>query len=155
MTFTKELKIPFDGNQLILDDSYTEIEFGAFNNYVDAESIILGNGITELPPLCFSNFSYLKKIKLPAALKNISGKAFDGCILIEEIELPAAVEQIGFSAFSGCKSLKKINLSDTKISKIEKECFLSCSSLEESSRFPDSYIRKKHLARLLQGNPAK
>lgn len=61
MTFTKELEIPFDGNELILDDSYTKIEFGAFNNCMDAESIILGNGITELPPLCFSDFYTLRK----------------------------------------------------------------------------------------------
>jgi len=64
-----------------------------------------------------------------AYAKNVGACAFKECEALTSIAF-SATQTIGEEAFSGCKSLKTIDLSNTEVSKIEKETFKDCIALE-------------------------
>lgn len=74
--------------KIVIPDSVTKIDQGAFSDFSNLEEVVIGNGVT-----------------------TIGEKAFTGCASLQSIVIPDSVLEIGESAFFGCDSLKSVKLS--------------------------------------------
>ena len=82
-----------------------------------------------------------KKIILPYTIKSIGDSAFENCFNLEEVVVEtdltsgeggySNLSTVGEAAFQYCYSLKKIDLSRTRITRLQKETFYRCESLSE------------------------
>lgn len=101
--------------KLIIDDRITEVNFEAFENFID-----------------------LKAVELPAALKRICTRAFYGCRSLTDIVIPNGTEYIDDSAFLGCSGIKSIVIPES-VKKIGYGAFRMCWELTDIT-LPDSVI---------------
>lgn len=91
-----------------------------------------------IPPYALASTG-VKAVILPATLKSIGESAFANT-LIEHIDIPSGTESIGSCAFYNCNNLKSVNMGNSKITEIPKECFYGCVNLKEAS-FPATVSR--------------
>lgn len=112
---------------------YTEAD-GSLPLYTEPDNaplqtIKLPQGVKVLEAYAFNLCGSLKSITLPDGLLTIGEFALQNCMSLTEVTLPASLESIGEYAFRCCYKLAAIDLSDTKITSIEKETFKWCEKL--------------------------
>ncbi|MCM1314668.1 MAG: leucine-rich repeat domain-containing protein [Prevotella sp.] len=110
--------------KIVLPNSVTEIEEGAFANLEYLEEINLPNGITEIPNDLFCNCHNLKEIDIPDTVTKIGDNAFSCCQNLKKINIPASIEEIGKSSFYMCGGMKgKIFKFSRSLKKIGEQAF--------------------------------
>ncbi|MDE5558873.1 MAG: leucine-rich repeat domain-containing protein [Ruminococcus sp.] len=110
--------------KIVLPNSVTEIEEGAFANLEYLEEINLPNGITEIPNALFCNCHNLKEINIPDTVKKIGDNAFACCDELKKINIPDSIEEIGEGAFWLCIGVSEKNFNFSRsLKKIGKEAF--------------------------------
>lgn len=112
---------------------YTEAD-GSLPLYTEPDNaplqtIKLPQGVKVLEAYAFNLCGSLKSITLPDGLLTIGEFALQNCMSLTEVTLPASLESIGKYAFRCCYKSAAIDLSDTKITSIEKETFKWCEKL--------------------------
>lgn len=112
---------------------YTEAD-GSLPLYTEPDNaplqtIKLPQGVKVLEAYAFNLCGSLKSITLPDGLLTIGEFALQNCVSLTEVTLPASLKSIGEYAFDYCRQLAAIDLSDTKITSIEKYTFSRCEKL--------------------------
>lgn len=100
--------------EIILPDTITSIDAGAFTGMQKLEKINIPASIKQIKKNTFSSCYNLKEIVLPESLEEIGEKAFYNTSL-EEINIPASVTKIGSEAFRDCANLTKIEATFSNI----------------------------------------
>lgn len=93
------------------------------------KKLVIPEGVLEIR---VSNRSYLgdtgieelEKACLPDSLIKIGNNVFSECSKSKRINMPSDLEEIGCKAFDYTESLREIDLSNTKIKKLGRNCFL-------------------------------
>ena len=85
--------------ELILPDSVTEIQEGAFAQCGNLEKVVFPERLETIGNYAFSDCKKLKTIVWPKTLKSIGDCAFKSCGLTEAV-LPETIEHIGSEAFA-------------------------------------------------------
>ena len=126
--------------ELIIPDSITTIEEGAFENCTSLKSITIPSGITKIEKAHFKGCTSLCTINVAEnnpSYCSVNGVVFDKdktkLILYPQglqgaYEIPDSVTTIEEGAFENCSSLKSITI-PSGITKIEKSLFKGCTSL--------------------------
>lgn len=96
--------------KVILPNSITYIEAGAFSDCASLTSINIPNSITRIESSAFSNCTRLTSIEIPNSLGYIAARTFNGCTSLESIHIPNSINRIESDAFSNCTSLNKIEI---------------------------------------------
>lgn len=94
--------------EVVLPDTITSIEGGAFAGMQKLEKINIPSSVTKIEINTFASCYSLKEITLPESINEIGNKAFYNTSL-EEIKIPSSVTKIGSEAFKDCKNLAKID----------------------------------------------
>lgn len=89
----------------------------------------------------------LRKIVLPPALVTLGDYCFQSCPRLEEVNFPPTLESIGERCFGGGigeqdfrNSLKVVDLSMTKIKKIDRYNFLGCETIKLPGNFKEYFL---------------
>lgn len=135
---------------IYIPDTVETIESFAFNFCYRLESLILPTKLTKISNGLFKSCASLKSIEIPEKVDSIESTAFMSCTTLKEIKLPDNILSLGDSAFesSGLETIElnkalssigkycfrgtkigTIDLSDTKVLKIENSTFSDCSNL--------------------------
>lgn len=92
------------------------------------KSVYISEGIEEIGACTFP-FREIEKVHLPKSLKVIEHEAF-ASTSIKSIKFPKNLEEIGYGAFASSK-LQSVDLSETKVTKLQDKCFNNCRYLKE------------------------
>ena len=92
------------------------------------KSVYISEGIEEIGACTFP-FREIEKVHLPKSLKVIEHEAF-ASTSIKSIKFPKNLEEIGYGAFASSK-LQSVDLSETKVTKLQDKCFINCRYLKE------------------------
>ena len=143
-----EISIPEDSRYLNADETLPliynsdgtmiQLTFGPLG---DEEGVFrVPENTTVIGAKAFSGQSF-KKIILPYTVREIGEYAFENCFNLEEVVVEtdltsgeggySNLSTVGEAAFKYCYSLKKIDLSRTRITRLQKETFYRCESLSE------------------------
>ena len=143
-----EISIPEDSRYLNADETLPliynsdgtmiQLTFGPLG---DEEGVFrVPENTTVIGARAFSGQSF-KKIILPYTVREIGEYAFENCFNLEEVVVEtdltsgeggySNLSTVGEAAFQYCYSLKKIDLSRTRITRLQKETFYRCESLSE------------------------
>lgn len=128
----------FDGNNVIIPDTVTDLRIGAFAEcYVG--KVTLPETIDIIPTWCFYDTLFrqtddatvilpdslitigreaflssgIRQITIPEGVTNINESAFYGCNLLTDITIPASVTTIGGNAFGSCPKLSTVTFNGT------------------------------------------
>ena len=85
--------------EVILPDSVTEIESGAFYGCINLKNIVLPNSVKVIGSGVFFNCISLSRIVLPHKLTVIEHHTFYNCKQLNYIYIPKSVRKIGANAF--------------------------------------------------------
>ncbi|MBQ9680408.1 MAG: leucine-rich repeat protein [Ruminococcus sp.] len=114
-------------------DGYTVTGIGKYAFFGnDFERVIVANTVTYIERGAFYECFKLKEIVLGAKLTSIGVSAFMECESLEAIELPDSVQMIENSAFAYCHALKNITIPEGVIA-IQEDTFFDCKSMESIS----------------------
>ena len=116
--------------KLIIPDSITKIEYGAFGEFPLLEEIIIGNGLKTIPESAFKNAVSLTSVTIGNSVTKIDDYAFENCTSLKNIVIPDSVAIIGERAFSNCRSLKQVTLGKG-VKEISRYAFAGCGELSE------------------------
>ena len=114
--------------KLVLPDTITDIQEGAFSGCYFLTEINLPAGVTTIGNSAFSTCSSLTEIHLPEGVTTIENSAFSGCYNLTEINIPESVTKIGFEVFRDCKGLTTIDIPDG-VTVLGDRIFSGCSGL--------------------------
>ncbi len=123
--FWKDQKVA----SVILPDSVTKLNIGAFKDCTALTQVSLGNGVTSVSSQCFMNCTALETIKISAQKVTFGPQAFQGCTALTKVENDSQIKRIEESAFEGCSSLAQINLEH--IEWLGNNAFARCVALKE------------------------
>lgn len=98
-----------DIEAVVLPDTITTIDYGAFLNCDEMTSIDLGEGLTTIGISAFESCERLTSISFPDTLTQIGIEAFRGCEKLTSVAFPDSVTSIGMKAFADCISLASVN----------------------------------------------
>ena len=143
---------------VVIPDSVTIIDGGAFWDCDSLTSVVIGDGVTFISQAfaycdslssvvigdsvisigfeAFRECVSLTSIVIPDSVTSISDKAFYWCDSLTSVVIGDSVTSIGDSAFQGCDSLSSVVIPDS-ITSIGDSAFSDCSSLT-SIVIPDS-----------------
>ena len=142
-------------SQLVLPDTVTKIESGAFSVAAFLERLSLNKAIDNMDSYTFEgllgNCSSLTEITLDESTEHyclVDDALYNKALTIlyfcprnkESVEIPEGVKTIGSSAFKNCKQLTEIIL-PTSVSSLSYYCFENCVSLEQLTIMnPECYL---------------
>ena len=112
----------------------TKISSRAFENASKITEVKLPSTLTEIASRAFSNAYKLKTASLPSKLVKIGSNAFEGTALTQVVA-PKTLESIGAGAFECCKKLKSVDLSKSKLTKLNARTFAEAGKISEI-KFP-------------------
>lgn len=94
-------------SSIIIHNSVTSIDAGAFESCSSLEIVILSNSISSIDDRCFNNCKALKSIIIPNSVTSIGENSFYGCTSLTSVTIPEGVTSIGKGAFyaSGLKNI--------------------------------------------------
>lgn len=98
--------------------------------------MVLPNTVTRIRDSAFEN-SAITEIVIPNSVTSIGSHAFDGCVALTDIKLPSSIESIGSYAFAYSEKLTQVDLSETKITRLEEGAFTFCKELRKVT-LPDT-----------------
>ena len=114
--------------KVVLPDTITSIERGAFCNCYYLESITLPKGLIKIGEIAFSSCEVLTEINIPDSVTTIEDRAFANCNMLTSVIVPNSVTSLGQGIFSGSDNLKSVTL-PTHLTEIKNYMFQNCSSL--------------------------
>ena len=97
---------------LVIPNSVTSIESGAFSGCIGLTSVTIPNSVTSIGLQAFHNCSSLTSVTIPNSVTSIGWYAFRGCSSLTSITISNSVTSIGVAAFQGCERLKKVIVPD-------------------------------------------
>ncbi len=115
--------------EVILPDSITVIEDGAFECCYELKSITLSSNLKKIGIAAFYSTG-LTSVAIPDSVTIIENFTFNDCDALEKVVLPDDLKKIGQSAFSGCAKLAAITLPEG-LSEIHSYAFKDCGNLTE------------------------
>ena len=129
---------------VIIPDSITSIEYGAFSHCGHLESIIIPASVTHLDDFVFDFCVNLKNATFLGSVDNMGEGMFYGCKTLKEITLPSGFTTIGPSAFIMCECLTSITIPDG-VQVISSLAFSDCKNLS-SITLPSSLTKIEEYA---------
>ena len=114
--------------KVIIPNSVTSIESGAFYGCTSLKSITIPNSVTSIGDRAFCECTSLTSITIPKGVTSIGEDAFNGCTSLTSITIPKGVTSIGEDAFNGCTSLTSITIPNS-VTSIGDYAFYECTSL--------------------------
>lgn len=114
---------------VVLPDTITTIEDGAFSGCKSLQSINLPQSIRRIESDAFRDCESLKEIWLPRCIDGININTFSGCHSLERVYIPSSVEFIGLGAFTDCRSLRSLLI--PVMASIDAYAFSGCTTLSE------------------------
>lgn len=115
--------------ELIISDSVTSIESGAFSNCTHLQSLIIPDSITSIGDGAFVGCYDLQSLTVPSSITSINASIFDGCRSLQSLILSDSITSIGAFAFSLCRSLRSLSIPNL-VTSIEDNAFESCEYLQ-------------------------
>ena len=91
--------------KVIIPNSVTSIESGAFYGCTSLKSITIPNSVTSIGREAFEYCTSLKSITIPNSVTSIESGAFCECTSLKSITIPNSVTSIGDRAFDECTNL--------------------------------------------------
>ena len=113
---------------IILPNSLTNIEFGAFLHCESLPTITIPNSVVSIEWWAFGNCQSLTSIVIPDGITSVEEVVFENCKSLSSVIIPDSVTIIKRGAFSGCSSLNSIIIPD-KVICIDQGAFSHCSNL--------------------------
>lgn len=134
MVFNSDI-VPWENEKeqirkVILSESVTSIDDGAFSGCTNLETIAIPPAVTYIGEQAFSGCFKLSDVDLPEKLVTIGFMAFSNCSSITAITIPSSVSYLEAGTFQGCSSLKKVELSEG-LTMINGIAFGDCVQLTE------------------------
>ena len=114
--------------ELILPDSVSRLDDGAFSACVNLRKVKLPTGATTISSRCFEGCENLSEIIIPDTYTRILSYAFHGCVSLQNIDLPEQLQEISYYAFSLC-GLVYVEIPDT-VTTWGNQAFSDCSELK-------------------------
>ena len=93
-----------------------------------AESYEIPEGVTEVFPTAFDYAIYLKEISFPSSMGEIPARLFYQNSNLKGIVVNSGISKIGKNAFAGCSSLESVKINGVVI--IEENAFTQCNMLK-------------------------
>ena len=115
-------------SSIVIPDSVTSIDSGAFSNCSKLSSIIIPENVVTMGSYAFYNCTALATVTLPEKLTTIGNYTFYQCTSLTTITIPENVITIGNYAFNGCKALQSVVMFDNIMS-IGNYAFNGCTNL--------------------------
>ena len=132
------MKLYYNGQYKIIDESGNEIIYKDKNNILDFENEIteieIEPGTTEIGRRAFSWFKSLEKVTIPNSVTKINDDAFLLCESLKEIKIPDSVTEIGEEAFARCEFLDKVIFENNPDLIIRYTAFEKCPFLNDKTR---------------------
>lgn len=85
--------------EVIIPNSVTTIDRGAFYSYKVLKKISIPNSVTKIDSNAFSNCESLTSITIPKSVTEIGSNAFYNCTNLTSITIPKSTKEIGSDAF--------------------------------------------------------
>lgn len=121
---------------VIIPDTVTEIENGAFMDFYGLEYIDIPTSVTEIGDNAFNGCSQLASITIPNSVTEIGASAFRYCSSLQSVSLTEGLKSIGDYAFSGAYELSNVTLPNS-LSDISPTAFFNsenfCEYLTDAS----------------------
>ena len=115
---------------VIIPDTVTEIENGAFMDFYGLEYIDIPTSVTEISDNAFNGCSQLASITIPNSVTEIGASAFRYCSSLQSVSLTEGLKSIGDYAFSGAYELSNIKLPNS-LNDISPTAFFYCENFCE------------------------
>lgn len=115
---------------VIIPDTVTEIENGAFMDFYGLEYIDIPTSVTEIGDNAFNGCSQLASITIPNSVTEIGDAAFRYCSSLQSVSLTEGLKSIGDYAFSGAYELSNITLPNS-LNDISPTAFFYCENFCE------------------------
>lgn len=115
---------------ILIPDTVTEIENGAFMNFSDLEYIYIPDSVIKIGDNAFNGCSQLASISIPYSVKEIGNSALSYCTNLQSVSLTEGLESIGDYAFASDYTLSNITLPNT-LSDISPTAFANCENFKE------------------------
>ena len=117
---------------VVIPDSVTTIEKGAFVNCASLEAVTLPAAVTAVPESCFEGCAALKTVTHSDTITKIGAKAFSGCSPLTGFTIPKTLTELGAGCFSGCAALAKVDFTLAENGfNIPASAFKGCTGLTE------------------------
>lgn len=113
---------------LVIPDSVTSIEEGAFAHCTNLISVTISNSVTNIEKWAFAYCSNLTSITISDNLISIEKGVFIGCTSLKNITIPNGVNRIEEYAFNCCYSLSNVIIPDS-VKRIGEVAFDYCKNL--------------------------
>jgi hypothetical protein len=98
---------------IVIPDSVTTIESGAFEDSHNIKTVTFGNNVTYIGPGAFRSCDEIETITLPDSMTYIGYQAFYACFSLTSINIPKNVTFIGSQAFHACDGLTSVTFETT------------------------------------------
>ena len=98
---------------LVIPDSITEINDGAFEYFSGIRNVIIPEGVTSIGDYAFRGCHDITSVELPDSLAYIGSYAFADCDNLGSIRIGSGVTSIGNYAFESCDSLQHLSFGAT------------------------------------------
>lgn len=96
--------------RVIVANTVTYIDRGAFDGCVELKEIILGANLASIGVSAFMECKSLEAIELPESVKELENSAFAYCSALKSITIPEGITAIHEGTFFDCKSMQSISL---------------------------------------------
>jgi hypothetical protein len=114
---------------VVIPDSVTSIEIGAFSNCTNLTGITIPNSVKSIGEIAFYYCTNLKSVSISDSVTDIGGSAFASCESLTSITIPKGITGIKAGTFSDCTSLKSITI-PSNITYIESSAFFNCPKIK-------------------------
>ena len=138
---TNGVLVKYHGNaaNVVVPNSVTSIDNGAFQDCISLKSITIPDSVTSIGDYAFSGCRSLKSVTIPDGVTKIGDHAFQDCTGLTNITIPDGVTEIGYGAFDGCSILTSITIPDS-VTEMRIGAFDGCKSLT-SITIPDGVTK--------------
>ena len=116
--------------EIVLPQSVTSIENGAFATCIELKSVKIGSGVTKIGDLAFVNCTSLTSIEIPDSVTSVGAQSFQACESLKDVTLGKGLTSISSCMFSGCSALEKIVI-PAEVKSIESSAFGDCTKLAD------------------------
>jgi hypothetical protein len=98
---------------IIIPNSVTSIEYGAFFGRTSITSVTIPDSVTSIVKFAFNGCTSLASVTIPNSVTSIGEGAFSGCTSLASVTIPNSVQEIWADAFTSCTSLASVTFQGT------------------------------------------